>query len=60
MTGARQREMAARQEASGAEPEERAYRLSQRRQRKRLGRVTDAAAHMARILSMDRPARLSG
>lgn len=33
MTGTRQREMAAWQEASGTEPEELTYRLSQRRQR---------------------------
>jgi hypothetical protein len=60
MTGARQRETAARQEAGGAEPEELTYRLSQRRQRKRRGRVTDAAAHMPKTLSMNRAACPSG
>jgi hypothetical protein len=54
MTGARQRETAARQDAGGAEPDEPTCRLSQRRQRKRRGRVTDAAAHMPRTLSMNR------
>jgi hypothetical protein len=48
---ARHREAAARQEAGGAEPEEFTYRLSQRRQRKRQGRVTDAPAHMPETLS---------
>jgi len=49
--GARHREAAAPQEAGGAEPEELTYRLSQRRQRKRQGRVTDAPAHMPETLS---------
>jgi hypothetical protein len=47
----RHREAAAQQEAGGAEPEELTYRLSQRRQRKRQGRVTDAPAHMPETLS---------
>ena len=48
---ARHHEAAARQEACGAEREELTYRLSQRRQRKRQGRVTDAPAHMPETLS---------
>jgi hypothetical protein len=48
---ARHREAVARQEAGGAEPEEPTYRLSQGRQRKRQGRVTDAPAHMPETLS---------
>jgi hypothetical protein len=53
MAGARQRETAARQEAGGAEPRELTYGLSQRRQRKRQGRVTDAPAHMPTTLPMN-------
>jgi hypothetical protein len=48
---ARRREAAAWQEAGGAEPEEHIYRLSERRQRKRQGRVTDAPARMPETLS---------
>ena len=48
---ARHHEAAARQEAGSAEREEPTYRLSQRRQRKRQGRVTDAPAHMPETLS---------
>lgn len=54
MTGAGKRETAARQEAGSAELEEVTCRLSQRRQRKRRGRVTEAAAHMPEILSTNR------
>lgn len=54
--GARHREAAARQEAGGAESGELNYKLSQRRQRKRPGRVTDAQAHMGGSLSTIRTA----
>jgi len=43
----------ARQEAGGAEPRNFTYRLSQRRQRKRQGRVTDTPAHMPTTLPMN-------
>lgn len=52
MTGTRQREMAAWQEASGTEPEELTYKTVPAPSAERLGRVTDAAAHMPGILSM--------
>lgn len=53
MAGARQREMAARHEASGAEPRDSPTDSSQRRQRKRQGRVTDAPAHIPATVSMN-------